>query len=351
MEIHFEFKEPKQISYCPAFQDGRLENGDSPDFTRRFFSFLRFERGLPAHCSSSYKQCYENVISTVNLLSELGFLINREKSMLEPAKSCKFLGFIFDTELFAISIPSDKRSHLLELVNSTLAKKSCKIRFFASVIGSLISICPAVQYGWGAVCGKHRTNGFWSKEEKMSHINYLKLLAAFYGLKCFASQLSNVDILLRMDNSTAIAYINRMGSIKFSHLSDLTRKIWIWCENRNIFIFASYIPSAQNVEADAESRVVSDETEWTLGQVFFEKIESYFGQFDIDLFATHKAEGVLVVPWWPTQPWFPLLQRMTVDQSICFKPDSNLLSSPFKESHPNWQKISLVAVKLSARPS
>ncbi|XP_070525983.1 uncharacterized protein [Cardiocondyla obscurior] len=112
--------------------------------------------------------------------------------------------------------------------------------------------------------------------------------------------LTNIDILLRMDNSTAIAYINRMGSIRFPHLSDLARKIWLWCENRNIFIFASYIPSAQNVEADAESRTVSDETEWSLGQVFFEEIEAHFGRFDIDLFATHiNAKCRRFVSWRP----------------------------------------------------
>ncbi|KYM97752.1 hypothetical protein ALC62_11563 [Cyphomyrmex costatus] len=146
---------------------------------------------------------------------------------------------------------------------------------------------------------------------------------------------------------------NRMGSIKFPHLSNLARRIWEWCARRDIFIYASYIPSAQNFEADAKSRVVSEETEWSIGQAYFDRIEVHFGRFDIDLFAssinakcfrfvswlpdpracridafamswdklyfyafppfiliarvlrkiiTDRAEGVLVVPWWPTQP-------------------------------------------------
>ena len=83
--------------------------------------------------------------------------------------------------------------------------------------------------GWGAVCGEARTHGFWSPEEKLNHINYLELLAVYHALRCFASLSKNCDILLRVDNSTALSYINRMGSIKFPHLSNLAREIWSWC--------------------------------------------------------------------------------------------------------------------------
>lgn len=210
------------------------------------------------------------------------------------------------------------------------------------------------------------------------------------------------DILLRVDNSTVLFYINRMGSIKFPHLSDLSRQIWCWCAERNLFIYAAYIPSALNLEADTESWVVSKETEWSLNQEYFNRIDSNFGPFDIDLFAasnntkcplfvswfpdpiahavdafslnwgryyfytfppfilvlrvlrtiiTDEAEGILVAPWWPAQPWFPLFTQLLVGQPIRFNPDPKMLSSPFRESHPAWNRISLVAVKVSAKPS
>jgi len=255
--------------------------------------------------------------------------------------------------------------------------------------------------GWGAVCSRGRSHGFWSPEEKQFHINYLELLAVFHALRCFAAQLSNSSILLRVDNSTALSYINRMGSIRFPLLSSLAREIWTWCADRNIFIYAAYIPSAQNCEADAESRVISEGTEWTLENRFFTIINRRFGQFDIDLFASSinnkcsrfvswlpdplaeavdafslhwgdfyfyafppfililkvlrkiisdEAEGVVVVPWWPAQPWFPLFNRIRVSRPICFKPNINMLSSPFRQFHPAWDRITLVAAKLSGRP-
>jgi len=67
--------------------------------------------------------------------------------MLIPAKICKFLGFLFDTERFAVLIPSDKKKNLLRMTKDMLARDNCQIRHFAAFIGSLISVCPAVQYG------------------------------------------------------------------------------------------------------------------------------------------------------------------------------------------------------------
>jgi len=218
-------------------------------------------------------------------------------------------------------------------------------------------------------------------QKKRNPINYLELLAVFHGLRCFASHLDNSNVLLRVDNSAALSYINRMGSIKFPYLSDLTKRIWSWCAERDLFIYASYIPSAQNFEADAESRVISVETEWSLDQSYFDKIDANFGHFDIDLFATSnnakcpcfvswfpdplalsvdafsldwggiyfyafppfililrvlrkiisdKASGVVVVPWWPTQPWFPLFNRLIVQGPVLFEPDIKMLI-PFQE--------------------
>lgn len=47
------------------------------------------------------------------------------------------------------------------------------------------------------------------------------------------------------------------------------------------------ISSADNVVADAESRISSTETEWEITPKFFSKIRNKFGPFDIDLFTTH----------------------------------------------------------------
>nr|XP_015840264.1 PREDICTED: uncharacterized protein LOC107399100 [Tribolium castaneum] len=78
----------------------------------------------------------------------------------------------------------------------------------------------------------------------------LELLAVQFRLKCFAKDQHNCEILLRIDNTTAIAHVNRMGGTKY--LNKVARSLWQWCEARNIWIFASYIESSNNKEADAE---------------------------------------------------------------------------------------------------
>uniref|UniRef100_A0A1Y1N1R8 Reverse transcriptase domain-containing protein n=2 Tax=Photinus pyralis TaxID=7054 RepID=A0A1Y1N1R8_PHOPY len=93
----------------------------------------------------------------------------------------------------------------------------------------------ASKTGWGVCCQGKTARGVWTVFEQTLHINSLELLAAFYGLICFAFDYSNCEILLRIDNKTAIAYINKFGGTKYFTLNTLARDIWDWCENRKIF--------------------------------------------------------------------------------------------------------------------
>ncbi|KAJ8910470.1 hypothetical protein NQ315_015604 [Exocentrus adspersus] len=80
--------------------------------------------------------------------------------------------------------------------------------------------------GWGVSCKGETACGQWDMQEQKYNINCLELLASFFGLKCFASQCSKINILLRVDNTTAISYLNRMRGVKNVQFYALTRKIW-----------------------------------------------------------------------------------------------------------------------------
>ena len=82
--------------------------------------------------------------------------------------------------------------------------------------------------GWGATCNGTSTGGRWSMEEAEQHINCLELKAAILALKAFLRvgmqpQPQSLGhhpprhILLEMDNTTAVAYVNRRGEA-LSHL-------------------------------------------------------------------------------------------------------------------------------------
>ena len=252
--------------------------------------------------------------------------------------------------------------------------------------------------GWGVFCNGEKAHGWWENSNS-DHINVLELKAAFLGLRCFARDKRNCQILMRIDNTTAISYINKMGGIQYENLNNCARTIWQWCERRKIHIFASYISSKDNVYADLESRILPPETEWTLANSAFNLICKKFGTPKIDLFATYlntkckvfvswkrdpksfaidaftlswkkfyfyafpsfsvilnvlrkivldRAEGIVVVPYWPTQPWFPVYKSLAISPIILFDADDYLLTSPYSQKHPLARKLSLAAAVLSA---
>ena len=131
--------------------------------------------------------------------------------------------------------------------------------------------------GWGGlVKGDHtlRTGGHWSYSEQNNHINYLELLAAFLKLQCFCESKSNIHVRLYMDNTVAVNYLTNMGGKK-PLLPDLTRKIWLWCKMRDIWLSVSHLPGAVNTEADKLSRKLSDDMEWKLNTDVFHRLTRY----------------------------------------------------------------------------
>lgn len=416
--------------------------------------------------SKSFTDCQNNIQVTIKTLTKLGFIINQNKCDFTPTQNCKFLGLIFNSVNMTIGITKEKRMNCLKLITDLLNKKSMTIKFLAQVIGTLISVCPAIKYGilytktlerikylglnknnnnydekttlnneskqdllwwtrnilksvnpirknnfhtviytdasstgWGASCGPETASGRWKVEESKLHINSLELMAAFFGLKCFSKELSNCEILLRIDNITAVSYINRQGGVQYPHLHNITKSIWQWCECRNLWIFASYINTKDNIIADFESRRELENTEWQLGSCYFRQILQKFGYPSIDLFAsrtnakcsqyvswhpdpnaiavdaftlnwrnhyfyafppfcmllkvlekivTDQATGIVIAPYWPTQPWFPIYNKLLIENPIIFQPSQDLLMlNNSRVLHPLHQKLSLMAGLLS----
>lgn len=261
-------------------------------------------------------------------------------------------------------------------------------------------ISDASLTGWGAATSNRSTHGFWDERERELPINHLELLAAFFGLKCFAKEKYHCDVLLRIDNTTAIAYINRMGGTQFERLSKTAKSIWKWCEERNLWIFASYMPSKENEIAYLESRTLEPETAFELNQSVFSELCKTLRAPDIDLFASQinkkckrycswkrdpgamwvdaftinwypwffyafppfalipkilkkiineGSRGILVVPNWPSQAWYPRCMEMFESPPIMFKPKVDLMFSSDRNPHPLWYQISLVAGVSSSR--
>ena len=207
-----------------------------------------------------------------------------------------------------------------------------------------------------------------------------------------------------VDNTTAIAYINNMGG-KTAKCNEITKELWTWCIQHDIWITAVHIPGKENIVADRESRESRRDTEWKLDNKIFQNIVTSWPMPSIDLFASRlnyqikpfvswkpdpdalavdafslkwdlynnfyafppfslinrvlqkieqdRCYGIVIVPLWKTQVWFPRLLRMLIDSPIILPNNKTMLTLPSGQQkvHPLHKKLTLLACKLSGVPS
>ena len=78
--------------------------------------------------------------------------------------------------------------------------------------------------GWGATDSNCSTGGKWSSYDVGRHINELELLAAFLALQYFANSSRNCSIRLNIDNTTAVAHINKSGGTRSPQLLEIAQE-------------------------------------------------------------------------------------------------------------------------------
>lgn len=97
--------------------------------------------------ANSYDACLRAVTDTVNLLNRLGFSIQPEKCVLIPTHEIKYLGFTINTSAMSIALPTEKRIKIKNMCKHFMKENKYTIRTVASLIGTLVSSFPAVEYG------------------------------------------------------------------------------------------------------------------------------------------------------------------------------------------------------------
>ena len=204
---------------------------------------------------------------------------------------------------------------------------STEIRRIDHINYNLSLTTDASEEGWGAVFDtlphsgvKQATGGRWVHHEKHSHINVLELKASFFGLKSFASDLTNVHIKVSMDNTTAIAYVNHMGGSHSMESNEVAMSIWAFCRQRDIWLTAVHLPGHLNVLADQKSRIFDDKTEWHLNPGVFRKIVLKFVMPEIDLFASRLNYQLKPYVAWMPDPEAQYIDAFTLDiiYFVCF---------------------------------
>ena len=254
--------------------------------------------------------------------------------------------------------------------------------------------------GWGAVKDNIRTGGSWSEEERDFHINELELKTILLALKALCDKCKCMNIKIFTDNSTALACINKKGSNK-ARLNELTRLIWLWAIDHDVFLTAWFIPGVDNVIADTESRKIR-QIEWKLNTDVFKKLEELRGPFLVDLFASRishqiskyvswlpdpeawkvnafsfdwNLEGIycfppfclisrilhrltlqqstmtIIVPRWEQRPWYPQVMELLVDIPILLPLRKDIVQNPVNGKVMTCVNLNLMACTISGRNS
>ena len=258
--------------------------------------------------------------------------------------------------------------------------------------------------GWGGTDTVTEVGGRWSDDDLPAHINVLELYAAKLALVSLGSAVSYCHIKLMLDNMTAVSYVNKMGGTHSLPCNSAARDIWLWAKERNLWLSADHIAGDDNVVADFKSRHFSDNTEWQLSPLLFTKVADTFFCPECDLFASssnnqvskfaswypdtgswvvnafsiswrdlyiyafppfsiigrtlakvcrEEATGIMIVPLWSTQVWFPLMLRLLIAHPRRLPPRRDLLRLPGQANlvHPLNKKLALLAIHISGKPS
>ena len=186
-----------------------------------------------------------------------------------------------------------------------------------------------------------------------------------------------------------------MGTCHSEKLYCIVIEICLWCTQHDVWLTAAPILGPMNIIADQESRKISSDLEWVLDlKIYKEAVELCDFTPNIDLFASRlnkkgqnyipnhpdpgaqavnaftlswfglhfyafppfsiilktlrmiredKATGILVLPHWPTQSWWPYLTSMLIGQPIILPRTSKLLYLPAKpeQIHPLRRTMNL----------
>ncbi len=244
--------------------------------------------------------------------------------------------------------------------------------------------------GWGATYLGLKARGDWSQSMARQYSNVRELSAVLLSLRAFRAQLSGRSVLLRSDNVTTVACVNRLVG-RSQTLNEVVREIFSFCHAHGITLRALWIPGVTNTEADLLSRK-ADPNDWQVSELAFFMLEHKYGPHTVDRMASSEnsklarfnsrlhdpaaeavncfsvdwagennyvappialipavlqhlikcgAEATLVAPVWPSAWWWGLLSSLSTAPPFPLPPRASFLVGPSGRpgplKNPRWR--------------
>ena len=304
------------------------------------------------------EECLRIRERALEIIKNLGFIVNEKKSRLTPAQEFEWLGVQWNLASFTARVVerkyqclredligiitshhttkrnvmklqglcnwigmSDHNVRLLKTTTRIILKlnksehldtlieiqRNLKLRLCAWVKTQAIPQClgspapdvaiqtDASRKGWGFQINQTSFKGTFDMSMKHHSINVKELLTIWYALMTVSQR--NIAIQVLCDNSSALHVLKKGGSMKYE-LFSLAELIWNRVTAFNWTLNISHIAGTFNVIADQLSRNTPLSTEWSLTQQDFQKVLDLNPLLEVDLFATklNKKLPVYVSP-------------------------------------------------------
>lgn len=143
-------------------------------------------------------------------------------------------------------------------------------------------------WGWGATHEGKTVRGIWSSQMRLCHINYLELQAVWLALQHFLPLIRGQHVLVRTDNTTVVAYVNKQGGLRSHQLHTLAHRLIIWACSHLLSLRATHVPGVLNRGADLLSRGSPRYRDWKLNSGVVSQIWNNYGEAEVDLFASRE---------------------------------------------------------------
>ena len=110
------------------------------------------------HVAVTESQCKANVMATVTISEQAGFVVHPVKSVLHPTQRITYLGFVLDSINMTVSLTPEKASKIKNACSTIVTKQLVTIQELAEVVGMIVASFPGVQYGplFYRLCDNHK---------------------------------------------------------------------------------------------------------------------------------------------------------------------------------------------------
>ena len=93
------------------------------------------------------ESCHQGTQSLLSLCQDLGWVVNLQKSELEPKQVFKFVGYQYDLSHGLVKPTQNRWESILQKVHSIMASQECRVRNFMSLTGLLTTTEKQVPLG------------------------------------------------------------------------------------------------------------------------------------------------------------------------------------------------------------